>query len=83
MSMYKTHILDRVSYPISRVLVLLKDMRLGALGASLTPCTGTTSKECNTCSTAPRIERKCFINPLCHKDRNTFGRIEEKEEKRR
>jgi hypothetical protein len=26
---------------------------------------GRVSKECNTCSTAPRIERKCFINPLC------------------
>jgi hypothetical protein len=26
---------------------------------------GRVSKECNTCNTAPRIERKCLINPLC------------------
>lgn len=29
---------------------------------------GRVSKECNTCNTAPRIERKCLINPLCHVD---------------
>ena len=26
---------------------------------------GRVSKECSTCNTAPRIERKCLINPLC------------------
>ena len=47
--------------------MLLKDMRLGALGTSPSHCTeaGAVSKECSTCNTAPRIERKCFINPLC------------------
>ena len=27
---------------------------------------GRVSSECSTCNTAPRIERKCLINPLCH-----------------
>ena len=48
--------------------MLLKDMRLGALGPSPSHCieAGAVSRECSTCNTAPRIERKCLINPLCH-----------------
>ena len=61
--------LDRISYPRSSI-VLLKDMRLGAFGTSLSPRTDTVSKECSTCNTAPRIDRNCFKNPLFNVDIN-------------
>ena len=63
----RIHSSSSASHPISKELVLLKDMRLGALGTSPSHCieAGAVSKECSTCNTAPRIERKCLINPLC------------------